>query len=125
MNFCFRCGECCKGEIRLTREEISLIKERTGVELRGIQLEGNKVLVKVNPCPFLEGNLCTIYDIRPCACRMYHCGRLSPTDSPKKTIGEVREVMKKNNEYRLWLEQMQAEAAAWGNRHGWNWRKVG
>ena len=125
---CFQCGECCRtlfNHMLITREETALISKQTDVKLRVEEVRKNRFLVKHNgPCPFLKNNQCSIYPIRPCQCRLYHCGRLKPTDRRLEGIVDIRFLMLQNPEYKRFKEAMDKEAVDWGNRHGWNWRKM-
>jgi len=109
----------------VTSEEIRLIEEATGIKLQYEKIRENRFKLLGETCPFLDdNNQCTIYEIRPCQCRLFHCGRLSPTDKKLDSIGEIRSLILANPEYREFKERMDAEGVAWGNHHGWNWRKM-
>ena len=127
-NFCFQCGECCKTLFKgmiVTKEEIQLIQKLAGVKLNYQQVRTNRFQLFGN-CPFFleDTQLCSIYEIRPCQCRLYHCGRLKPSDKKLETIPEIRQLMLSNPEYKRFKEKMDKEATEWGNKHGWNWRKI-
>ena len=75
---CTACGNCCRitgtgvngdeiaGLARHMRMSTSAFKKRyVGTDDCG------DVIIKETPCPFLEGNLCRIYDDRPRNCREY------------------------------------------------------
>jgi Fe-S-cluster containining protein len=108
----------------VTGEETALIEQRTGIELQAVKVRPNRFALK-GKCPFLtSSNECSIYDIRPCQCRLYHCGKLKNTDDRRDSLADIRILILENSEYRQYKEKMDAEAAAWGNRHGWNWRRM-
>jgi uncharacterized protein len=71
------CAHCCYINIDVTEVEASYIAEYTKRELNGNI--NNSVYADISkhghaPCPFLDINNgeCTIYDVRPSVCRMYH-----------------------------------------------------
>lgn len=144
---CFRCGDCCKihfNDMKLTQEELDLLP----ITLDVIQVDKNRFKVKGNICPFLSfsssspsfnndnmnsgssdihqsiNSHCSIYDIRPCQCRLFHCGRIKPTDKKLTTILEIQYLMSKDTNYREFKEKMDKDAIEWGNDHGWNWKKA-
>ncbi len=124
---CFRCGECCPGpekSITMTLQEMDLIRQKTGVSLGGIKTGPNRFKVPMNICPFLGENSCSIYDIRPCQCRMFHCGRAKKEDPFLSTLNQIGELMDIDPNYAYWKKRMEDAAASWGNAHGWSWRRV-
>lgn len=76
---CTACANCCKtlGPL-FTEADISRISKHFRMKLSafedlflGVDEDGDKVF-KAMPCPFLgEDNLCSIYDVRPKACREF------------------------------------------------------
>lgn len=145
---CFRCGDCCKIHYILTEEELDLLP----LTLDVIQIGKNRFKTIDNICPFLSSsslfslsqdsgsyknnqptkevdnrratNYCSIYNIRPCQCRLFHCGRINITDKKLDKILDIRELILNNPEYRKFKEDMDEEAIKWGNAHGWNWKKL-
>lgn len=120
MEPCFQCGDCCKTleSVLITLEEYEILKEF-----------GPPVVVAVKdrfemqlPCIFQDGSRCTIWDVRPCMCRMWHCGKINPDDDIKEWISEIQDNMD-NSEYRKMKTEMEDDAVTWGNSHGWNWRR--
>jgi Fe-S-cluster containining protein len=76
---CQRCGNCCRNrvQIRLKKEELQTISDALHVEykrlkdrLKAIPM-GDGTFVVPQPCPFLRGELCGIYQVRPETCRGY------------------------------------------------------
>jgi len=78
---CTSCGNCCR-EISpvLEQEDIKRLSRELGISPEAFQerfiAKDNKdycegFVLKNNPCPFLEGNLCSHYESRPEACRSY------------------------------------------------------
>lgn len=119
---CFRCGECCKAQYKsltVTQEELDIVQFAPVVEVGK-----NRFKAVGEECPFLIEKQCAVYDIRPCQCRMYHCGRINKGDKKLETIGDVRELMLRNPDYMKFKMEMDNKAVAWGNAHGWNWRKL-
>jgi uncharacterized protein len=76
---CRTCANCCKTRHPLfSRAEVQRIADYLGItaaELRARYLEIDQEAAKYStrelPCPFLEDNLCTIYDVRPSVCAGY------------------------------------------------------
>lgn len=123
---CFRCGECCPGpskSIMMTWQELDLIERKTTVRLNREIIRPNRFLVRMETCPFLGENCCTIYDIRPCQCRIFHCGRRSKDDPFLGTVGQIREAMGISSNYAYWKKRMEDSAISWGKAHGWDWRR--
>lgn len=130
MNYCFICGECCRtlfNGMTLTSAEIKLIEDGGGARLK-VEEIGRDRFRAIQSCPFLrfesEKAFCEVYEVRPCQCRLYHCGRLHPNDEKLNFLSEIRKLMASNPEYRDFRVKMEDEAVEWGNRHGWSWRKM-
>jgi Fe-S-cluster containining protein len=76
---CKQCANCCRSmHIRITEADIPRISKHLGIkesEFIATYLkrdEDNEYYIKTSPpCPFLKGNLCSIYDVRPEKCRGY------------------------------------------------------
>lgn len=123
LDFCFRCTECCRTfAIKVTKQEIEYIKRKTGIKLNTKKISPHRYET-IPPCPFLKDGSCSIYDIRPCQCRLYHCGRLSKDDTIKPFMSEIQALMETVPAYKEYRVKMDEDGIAWGNNHGWNWRK--
>jgi Fe-S-cluster containining protein len=76
---CRTCANCCKTRHPLfSRAEVQRIADYLGItpaELRTRYLEMDGEAAKYRtrklPCPFLQDNLCSIYDVRPSVCAGY------------------------------------------------------
>jgi hypothetical protein len=76
---CRTCANCCKTRHPVfSRAEVQRIAEYLGItpaELRARYLEVDqevaKYVTRQLPCPFLQDNLCSIYDVRPSVCAGY------------------------------------------------------
>jgi Fe-S-cluster containining protein len=76
---CRACANCCKTRHpTFNRSELPRIAEYLGLtvaELRAHYLTSDPDIAKYTtrelPCPFLQENLCTIYDVRPSVCSGY------------------------------------------------------
>jgi uncharacterized protein len=76
---CRDCANCCKTRHPLfSRTDVARIAAFLGVtveELRARYLEVDHEAAKYTtrqlPCPFLQDNLCSIYDVRPSVCAGY------------------------------------------------------
>jgi Fe-S-cluster containining protein len=120
---CQLCSECCKEQysnLVLTQQELNLLP----IALNVISVGKNRFKAKGEVCPFLRDDLCSVYEIRPCQCRLFHCGKMDLTDKKIDTINGIREKMLANPEYMEYKTNMDASAIEWGNAHGWDWKKV-
>ena len=119
---CFQCGECCRTlkEVIITQEEYAILKQYGTPKIK--KAGGGKLKMKL-PCVFLKKNVCSIYEVRPCQCRMWHCGRIKLEDKKLEWVGDIQALMAINSEYKEFKIKMEDEAVKWGNAHGWNWRK--
>ncbi len=67
------CSACCHMNVMVSQLEVALIERETGA--RPIHLHSSKVhdLDTFNgvPCPFLKNGACSIYEVRPFACRKH------------------------------------------------------
>jgi len=120
-NFCSQCGECCKSQnIVVTKQEIDLIKNKFNIKLKVKLVKPNRYQL-IGFCPFYKGQ-CSIYEDRFCQCRLYHCGRINASDTPKNML-EKRSALLNNELYAAYIVPMEKEAVEYGNKYGWNWRK--
>lgn len=135
-DFCFRCGECCNGtyfnNIVISEDEKNYLEELLGRPLeidrtfdRNIDdgKTAKRYVWRTKPCPFVVNHKCSIYDKRPCQCRLYHCGRLNRDEKISKTTNKIIEAMTKNPEYGEYKRYIEMEGIEWGNAHGWYWKK--
>lgn len=76
---CLECGNCCR-ELgpKLNRRDIEKISKFLGIKAGSfikqylIKDEDDDIIFNQLPCPFLEeDNSCSIYEVRPRACREY------------------------------------------------------
>lgn len=102
----------------LTQEELDILPQK--LDTKNVCKNRLKALGQV--CPFYKDGGCSVYSVRPCQCRLFHCGRMSPGDRKLESIPDIRELMLKNPEYMEFKTRMDEEAIRWGNEHGWNWR---
>jgi len=75
---CRACGACCRDNvIPVNEDEIARLARKLGVpasEARERWIthdEADGDHIDARPCPFLNGNLCTVYEDRPDCCRGY------------------------------------------------------
>ncbi|MBI3326585.1 MAG: YkgJ family cysteine cluster protein, partial [Nitrospinae bacterium] len=76
---CRTCANCCKTSYPLfSRKEAQRIAEYLGMTLEDLRAryltydgEEGKYTTRELPCPFLKGNLCSVYEVRPAACSGY------------------------------------------------------
>ena len=74
------CSHCCHIAVAINQGEAALIGRKLGIKparpenraLEGREKFADKLpLGYDNPCPFLKDNECSIYDVRPLACRTH------------------------------------------------------
>lgn len=62
------CSHCCHMPVSISEVEVKYIEKSTGIK-RAKELISD---IKIDsPCPFLEGDECSIYSSRPFACRSH------------------------------------------------------
>lgn len=72
---CLACGGCCRTlSITLDASDIARLARRLGVSVpafsrRYVRDADGERSFAARPCPFLDGNACTVYEDRPQACR--------------------------------------------------------
>jgi Fe-S-cluster containining protein len=77
---CEKCGRCCRMQnpINVSKYELERIGKYLHIPYKKLKKklklipkgDGTFDLIG-NPCPFLKGNLCSIYPVRPAVCRFY------------------------------------------------------
>lgn len=90
MSDCKRCGNCCSNYLPLSKKEIADLKEI--VKQRKLKPISSVFGIGFEAaCPFLNGNICTIYEDRPEICRSFTCEKFKNKDySDKKLFKEKR-----------------------------------
>lgn len=74
------CSACCKMNVMISQIEANFIEKETGVKPAQVTngfLHPQDKFIGV-PCPFLEDGSCSIYDVRPFACRKHLSFDTSP-----------------------------------------------
>ncbi|GAB5492013.1 MAG: YkgJ family cysteine cluster protein [Phototrophicaceae bacterium] len=78
---CTECGNCCRNlDVQLGEDDLERLA--TGINIPISEIRQNVTvqdiddpdivgIFKAQPCTFLEGNLCTVYEHRPTSCRDY------------------------------------------------------
>ena len=77
---CTNCGKCCTDNksLRVPKTELKQIAEYRKTSYKQLKKEtrarprkDGSFLINRRPCPFHEGDLCTVYQVRPAQCRSY------------------------------------------------------
>lgn len=75
---CTECGHCCRVlQIVVDDFDISRLAKRLGKPAAAVKkrytkrAEDGETVFASSPCPFLVGNVCSVYEDRPQACRDY------------------------------------------------------
>jgi len=76
---CTKCANCCKKvnpvpkptDIRRLAKHLGLSVDKFRSQFIADASEGEGSIFRNQPCPFLQNNLCTVYDDRPGDCRSY------------------------------------------------------
>jgi Fe-S-cluster containining protein len=77
---CTRCGNCCtvNKSLRLQKTELEQIADYRRTSYKQIKKQTHAVprgdgsmRLSRHPCPFHDGELCTVYPLRPAECRSY------------------------------------------------------
>jgi uncharacterized protein len=78
---CTECGNCCRETVpAFTSKDVERLAGRLGMSRSQFESEYLKPadsaadslpLMRQSPCPFLEGNRCSVYEHRPDNCRDY------------------------------------------------------
>jgi len=82
---CTNCGKCCTDNksLRIPKTELKQIAKYRKTSYKQIKKEtrarprkDGSFSISRRPCPFHEGDLCTIYQVRPAQCRSYPVSKL-------------------------------------------------
>jgi Fe-S-cluster containining protein len=76
---CRSCANCCRSQHPVfSRKEVQRIAAYLGLTAEEVwsryltsDAETGKYITRDLPCPFLDGNLCSIYEVRPAVCADY------------------------------------------------------
>lgn len=118
---CARTGECCQSGPRVSAAEYALLAERYMAPLPATMI-GTQFIITGQPCPFLNGSSCSVYDIRPYKCRQFQCQR-APNEPlrPGGPMGcyNLSERVEQSRAVRRAYELNQRKAQRWALKHGW------
>ena len=73
---CTDCGHCCRA-LQIVVDDFDIARLAKRLKMKPAELkrkyvkraEDGVLIFNRQPCPFLQGNLCTVYEARPQACR--------------------------------------------------------
>lgn len=79
---CTQCGNCCRSlDVCLIPSDVEPLAQALHIPISEVrtryvdeatgQAQGEWAVIPAHPCPLLRGNLCSIYEHRPHACRIY------------------------------------------------------
>ena len=79
---CKQCANCCRSlDVCLVPTDLDGLSTALHIPIEDVvvhyvdeeaaQVHGEWAIIKTKPCPMLAGNLCSIYEHRPHACRIY------------------------------------------------------
>lgn len=70
------CSHCCHIPVMILAGEAERLAEATGRPMTGLPIRDprtiNRDAYMGEPCPFLVDNACSVYEVRPLACRLHH-----------------------------------------------------
>ena len=118
---CMRTGDCCRIPSRVTmtpEERRALEQARPDIPAQWVTHPDGFVDLVAGPCPYLDGNDCAVYEVRPYNCRRYLCGR-EPGDPFEPGIAIPLKMLIRP-ERRDQYHRNQVEAQTWATQHGWS-----
>ncbi len=98
---CTNCGNCCteNKSLRVQKTELKQIAEYKNTSYKKIKKQiharprrDGSMRITRRPCPFHEGEQCTIYPLRPAECRSYPVSALLKSLGGKSTYPEDCEI---------------------------------
>ena len=99
-------------------EAQALVKARPETEAYWELRRDGFLDLHARPCPYLEGNTCSVYDVRPLNCRRWGCYR--EPGEPLTDLAPVPLRVLRDPALRDHYAKNQARAhQEWGLSHGW------
>jgi len=98
---CTKCGNCCTDNksLRVQKTELKQVAEYKKTSYKKIKKETHSrprrdgsMRISRRPCPFHDGEQCTIYPLRPAECRSYPVSELLKSLGGKTTYPEDCEI---------------------------------
>ena len=92
------CAHCCRIPVAISAGEARQIAKFIGRTAHPVSTpatrEENIARFTGKPCPFLKDNLCTVYEVRPMVCRLFHSLEDNPElcDSAKHPGYPIRRI---------------------------------
>ena len=117
---CAQSGECCRRVDRVTMtvaEANALALARPEVAVTFASRDDGFVDLLAEPCPYLDGNTCSVYDVRPYNCRRWGCFR--EPGEPLTDMAPVPQRVLDSPDLQRQYARMQAEGHDWARAHGW------
>ena len=118
---CSQSGECCRRveAVALTELELrELARVRPDQRLNLRHREDGMWEFQAAPCPFLDGNQCGVYAVRPLNCRRWMCGR--DAGEPLTDLSPVpMKVLRSRDLRRQYALNQRKAMVKWGHRMGW------
>ncbi len=120
---CQRSGDCCTQPaevVMTTREAAVLMRAAPDVAVEFRKERDGFVALKAQPCPFYADHRCTVYEVRPYACRRFGCMRLDVTAEPFEADGgNLRDRVQTSRVAWRLAKKMQRQAQPWARKMGW------
>jgi len=129
---CQREGSCCRltpAVVMTPAERDLLLARRPDLTTRFRSAQPGFVQLQARPCPLLAQDaagraVCTVYEVRPYACRRFGCYRPDAASEPYEQgpDGECRNLVDRvfqSRDVRRAYALQQRKAQRWALRHGW------
>ncbi len=112
MSLCEDCGLCCDGtlfaSVRVEADAAARLRSHHLPLVRTAQAE-----TLVQPCPALDGVLCSVYAQRPTRCRSYVCELLRDVDSGRVSATYARTIIDRTRELHRTVRSLLPRHVRW------------
>ena len=122
---CHGSGDCCRQPKLVSttyaeRRELEAHAEKATRRLQWrYNARPNMTNLVAGPCPFVTPeNRCSVYEVRPFACRRFGCMR-ADTKAEKFMDEDTAAIARRMPEALPVLQKLQADGQVWAKNHGW------